>query len=141
MSNLKIDIKTINNYYKNLELDIFYLKGRGVRAKKNFKKGEAVEVAPFIYVDNIDKSEVSNYVFTSLTQTNKFIFPLGFATLYNHSDDPNCEYFLREAQDDNITKQFMIFAAKNEIKKGDELTISYGTNWWKQRQENLKKVE
>ena len=51
---------------------------------------------------------------------------LGHGMLYNHSADPNVEY----VEDDPSTIQFRTLRA---VRKGDELTIDYGEEWWETR--------
>ena len=42
--------------------------------------------------------------------------------MYNHQDEPNMKYYYQNGK--------MIYQAIKPIKAGDELFISYGTNWW-----------
>jgi SET domain-containing protein len=53
---------------------------------------------------------------------------LGFGMLYNHSAEPNLDYF----QEDASTLEFV---AQRPIERGEELTISYGDEWWAARDE------
>jgi SET domain-containing protein len=97
-------------------------KGRGVFATRAFKKGETVEIAPVLSIpeedyDMIACSFLSSYLFT-IGDTNKSALALGYASLYNHSNNCNVEYFLNG----NVA----MFLALRNIKAGEELTIHYG---------------
>ena len=60
--------------------------------------------------------------------------PFGFGSIYNHSDTPNVYWEILSGEH-NIMK----YSSINDIKTGDELTISYGDNYWKNRN-NKKKL-
>ena len=100
--------------------------GRGVFATRRFAEGDAVEVCPTLQVADSDVSGLlGDYVFGSLDD-GEVVLLLGFGMLYNHSASPNLEYFQDEP--DAIT-----FVATRAIKRGEELTIDYGAEWWDQR--------
>lgn len=98
--------------------------GRGIFASKDFTIGEIIEKAPYIE-DQIDKfNGVSrDYVFN--TKDGKVALAFGYASLYNHSDDPNAVWYF---EDDNV-----VIKTRNPIKKGQEIFISYGNDYWKTR--------
>jgi SET domain-containing protein len=55
---------------------------------------------------------------------------LGYGSLYNHSDEPNAEY-THEADD------AYSFMAVRDIAAGEEITISYGDEWWETRSDRF----
>jgi SET domain-containing protein len=99
--------------------------GRGVFALRRFAKGDPVEVCPILEVPEDDVTgQLADYVFSSLTEGNVLLL-LGFGMLYNHSHRANLEY----VQDEDT----MTFLATRTVKRGDELTIDYGEDWWEER--------
>ena len=100
--------------------------GRGVFATRRFAKGETIEACPTVEIADADVSgRLNDYVFTSVTDGDVLLV-LGHGMLYNHSADPNVEY----VQDDPST---IIFRALRKVRRGDELTIDYGEEWWETR--------
>ena len=101
-------------------------RGRGVFATRAFEKGETVEVCPTVEISE-GGGDLADYLFES-TNEGKFLVVLGFGMLYNHSAEPNVDYY----QDDGSTLEFV---ALRRIERGEELTISYGDEWWSARGE------
>jgi len=95
--------------------------GRGVFASQDIKKGQIVEIAPTILLDS-DDSDLIDY--TKLRYhvyeygPKRVCLGLGYASLYNHSDEPNCRF---KTFSDHIK-----FTALGDISKGSELFINYG---------------
>ena len=52
--------------------------------------------------------------------------------IYNHSNHDNAEFYV----EDNI----LVFKASRFIRKGEEIFIHYGINWFKQRNLTVKEV-
>ena len=101
-------------------------RGRGVFATRTFEKGETVEVCPTVEISE-GGGDLADYLFES-TNEGMFLVVLGFGMLYNHSAEPNVDYY----QDDGSTLEFV---ALRRIERGEELTISYGDEWWSARGE------
>ncbi len=101
-------------------------RGRGVFATRTFAEGETVEVCPTVEISE-GGGDLADYLFESTTE-GRFLVVLGFGMLYNHSADPNLDYF----QEDGATLEFV---AQRRIDRGEELTISYGDEWWSARGE------
>lgn len=59
--------------------------------------------------------------------TNFMCLPLGNIGMYNHSDSPNCEFIQMKE-----TGSIGIVTIKN-IKAAEELTVSYGDEWFKKK--------
>jgi SET domain-containing protein len=103
--------------------------GRGVFAGRDFTRGDLIERAPCV----IDKNtcftgEMKNYIFfeNSNPKSKSRLIALGYVSLYNHSNNPSAEYTRFDLNTMDIT-------AVRDIKKGEEIKISYGTNYWKYR--------
>lgn len=58
---------------------------------------------------------------------------LGYGSLYNHADSANIETRF------DYDKLKLTLVAKKDIGKGEELFVSYGENYWKQRERYLTK--
>ena len=101
-------------------------RGRGVFATRTFAEGEIVEVCPTVEIAE-GGGDLADYLFES-TNEGMFLVVLGFGMLYNHSADANLDYY----QGDDATLEFV---ARRRIERGEELTISYGDEWWSARGE------
>ena len=101
-------------------------RGRGVFAARRFREGEVVEVCPTVLVGEDDANGVvRDYVFGA-RQKGKVLLVLGYAMLYNHSDDPNL--FHRSAG-----RMLIEFVALRDIEPDEELTHDYGPEYWADR--------
>lgn len=106
--------------------------GFGVFADKNFRKGEKIEECYFILTGVKDNDPAYDYVFeTKHRRKSALIF--GFGCLYNHSDNANADYVI------NLKTKVATFTADRAIKKGEEIFISYGDEWFSSRDMNEKK--
>ena len=100
--------------------------GRGVFANRNFTTNECIEISPIIRLERDDPaiadshSMVPHFVFTFTEGYEGFA--LGYGSLYNHSYDPNMLYTKDAAQ------QAVVFTARRDIRKGEELTITYNNS-------------
>lgn len=97
--------------------------GFGVFAEKKIKKGEKIEQCYFILSKGGDKG-LEDFYFAA---NRKYAVFLGYGSIYNHSDDPNADYKI------NINKRIATIKASRDIKKGEEILISYGVGWFKSR--------
>ena len=95
-------------------------------ANRTFAEGETVEVCPTVEISE-GGGDLADYLFES-TNEGMFLVVLGFGMLYNHSSEPNLDYF----QENGAA---LAFVAQRQIDKGEELTISYGDEWWSARGE------
>jgi uncharacterized protein len=101
------------------------IRGRGVFATRAFAEGETVEVCPTIEFPVGGADGLGDYVFESTTE-GMLLIALGYGMLYNHSDDPNVDYY-------EDAPGALEFIALRAIEPGEELTISYGEEWWSAR--------
>lgn len=97
--------------------------GYGVFALKNIKKGEKIEECYMIIAKKYDTS-VEDYYFDA---SGKNGLLTGFGMIYNHSDNPNADYVI------SLRKRLATFKAERAIRKGEEIFISYGDEWFSDR--------
>ncbi len=116
-------------YLKSSELGGKY--GRGVFANRDFSSGDIIELAPYIedLNDNF-KGVVRDYIFSKNGDRTISVVAFGFASMYNHKDFPNAKW--------DIGDNYVIIKCIAPIKKGEEIFISYGNQYWKTR-EGLEK--
>jgi uncharacterized protein len=131
-----VDIRSLDRV--PLRIVALGAKGRGVIAERRIEPGEIVERSPVIIVPEadraaVDRSNVGNYIvmWEHGTTANDFgtgkgraAIVLGFASLVNHSDTPNCD-FVRHIE----ALALDLFTVRT-IEAGEELTIDYGTALW-----------
>ncbi len=100
-------------------------KGRGVFARQSIGKGTVIERAPVILVptkevfDTSAEPKLADYVFDWGKDTVAVV--LGYGSLYNHSYQPNAEYY-------DSGRLTQVFTALRDIRKGEEITVNY--NGW-----------
>ena len=108
-------------YYRNKStLD----EGYGMFAKKNIKKNDIIEECTFLRFEdyNVKSTRLKDY---SWSYKKKNIIPLGYCSIINHSYNPNAKVV--------ITNDFLSIIALTNIKKNEEIFISYGSKYWKSR--------
>ena len=117
-----------NIYTKDSNLGGKY--GRGVYANKDFEENEIIELAPYIEDESENfKGIIRDYIFKKSNDKNISVVGFGFASLYNHSDEPNATW--------SVDEKHIIIKATKPIKKEEEIFISYGPGYWKTR--NIEK--
>jgi uncharacterized protein len=99
------------------------LHGYGVFANKTIKKGEKIEECYFILSRGGDKT-LNDFYFDA---KGKYALFTGYGSIYNHSDDANADYTI------NITKRIATIKADRTIRKGEEIFVSYGQEWFTSR--------
>mmetsp|Transcript_93654 Transcript_93654/g.291451 ORF Transcript_93654/g.291451 Transcript_93654/m.291451 type:complete len:264 (+) Transcript_93654:56-847(+) len=115
--------------------------GWGVFAEKDFVEGEVVHESPGRLLRG-NASEVGDDIFEigwdDEDADNLSILGLGFATMHNHADVPNTGV-LWERSERHGGAIVGTFYALRSIKRGEELFISYGDDWWASR--NLNRTD
>lgn len=106
--------------------------GYSVFATEDFRKGDIVEVSPSILQgsDAYGVMTLKDILFQIDREQGIYALVLGNGSLYAASDKPNIEYGW------NKKTQCMYFVAKQPIKRGEELTIDYGDEYWNERLPN-----
>ena len=103
--------------------------GRGVIATEDIAEGETIEVCPILELGAGDTGGLLNDYTVALADGSAGVaLLLGYGSLYNHSDEPNAEYVVEESD-------AYSFVATREIAAGEQITISYGAEWWDSRDE------
>ena len=112
--------------------------GRGVAATRPIKRGEVIERVPVIIVPEsdraaVDVSNVGSYIFMwehgkvgedLYSGKGRAAVVLGYASLINHSADPNCT-FIRY-----IEALAIELIALRDIAAGEELRFDYHMTLW-----------
>jgi len=97
-------------------------KGRGVFACERIPKGTVIERVPIVAIPVREvfgwsrSSKLSEYVFNF--DSASVAVSLGYGSLYNHSYEPNAEYFF-------YGRLVQVFSAIRNISRGEEITINY----------------
>ncbi len=118
----------------NIEIKQTTKKGRGVFAKKNFTKDEVIETCQIITfseedADRIELTFLSNYWFAWRENATEYgALCLGNGSLFNHSKTPNAHVFK------DFENNLIHFIASEDIQIGTEITIKYGTVWFKEEE-------
>jgi len=107
----------IKSYY-NLYVDQSKGRGRGVFTEEDIPKDSLVEISPVIEIINTDENTVK-YIYLSSENTKKYL-SLGYAGLYNHSDEENIHAKINPKNDT------IKITSLRDIKRGEELFINYG---------------
>ena len=104
----------------------------GVFAAQNIKNGELVDQCVgliFRFPDRVRQNNLLNdYIFED-ADTRKSVILLGNGCIYNHANRPNLERYCPHDEDDCVHD----FMALRPIKKGQELFIDYGKDYWTAR--------
>ncbi|KAF4704298.1 hypothetical protein FOZ62_028910, partial [Perkinsus olseni] len=123
--------------------------GLGVFANADVAKGTVVEVCPTLGFTRksisaadstssaVEGTRLEDYVYefpgecSHLNDDRMLYLPLGFGSLYNHSDKPNLRYNVERTIDGRHV--VMVMKATEDIPAGSELCVSYGDQWWWER--------
>lgn len=97
--------------------------GYGVFAGKTIKKGEKIEECYIIISKGGDKT-LDDFYFDA---KGKYAVFTGYGSIYNHANDPNADYTI------NINKRITTIKAARTIRKGEEIYVSYGEEWFTSR--------
>lgn len=104
--------------------------GWGVFASQDIETGEIIEEVPVLELP-INKGEVTSLLidyrfnWPQGVKWDKQVVGLGFASLYNHSNDANA-YWVSD-----LEKNTFKFISNKKISSGDEIFIWYGdVNYW-----------
>lgn len=96
------------------------LSGYGVFAEQDFSKGDLIEECHLIEVGDA----FLNYSFNVKESRS---LALGYGCIYNHAENYNANYKYDK------TLHLMRFKAYRPIKKGEEILINYGAEWFRER--------
>lgn len=105
--------------------------GYGVFAEKTIKKGEIIEEC-YALLTKGDDTFLEDYYFDA---NGKYALLTGFGSIYNHSDEPNADYVISKKN------KLATIKADRTIRKGEEIFVSYGEEWFKSRDIKPKKIK
>jgi SET domain-containing protein len=98
--------------------------GRGVFAKRPFKKGAIIEVCPIMeiplsYLHQNSALILNYYAFMLDKDSDRSMLLLGYGSIYNHAAPSNATCFFEEE------KRVMSISAVRNIARHEEITINY----------------
>lgn len=105
--------------------------GFGVFATKDIPENTIIEECYCLF-SNVNNPSLVNYYF--VTSKKKYAIPTGFGFIYNHSLAPNATYYIDEA------KKIMVVRSNKLIRAHEEIFISYGKNWFDERNISVKRT-
>jgi SET domain-containing protein len=99
-------------------------RGRGVFTTEPISANTTIEIAPVIVVDANDREKLEqtllyDYIFEWGEDHKMAAVALGYISIYNHSNQPNCAY------DMDIENQTISITTLTNIELGAELFINY----------------
>lgn len=109
----------------NIRVKSSSIQGYGVFAAEEIKKGQIIEECYTLFSHSKD---FIDYVFECNGMT---ALVLGYGAIYNHSNSPNASYHF------DTKRMTTTFYALHEIRAGEEITISYGKDWFSTRSLNV----
>ena len=103
------------------------LGGRGVFATAAIAAGEVIERCPYVVLEPGDvDGRLRDYVF-EYDDDGREMLVLGLGSMYNHADRHNASYSHSSDGKD------IVYTADRRIRRGEEILISYGAEWWNSR--------
>jgi uncharacterized protein len=109
---------------RGVRMGIVERHGRGMFAVRKFLKGELIERAPVVAIDekkwpNAAKTILSDYAFDWGEKDEHAAIALGYISIYNHSYSPNAQL------EQMLDELMMEIIAIKDIEQGEEITINY----------------
>jgi hypothetical protein len=106
--------------------------GWGVFAREPIHAGEILEESPFLALPmkNGEASPILidyrfNFPSGSGNAWERQVVVLGFASIYNHSENPNSEWY------SDASRKVFVFRCTRDIEKDEEIFVYYGgQNYW-----------
>jgi SET domain-containing protein len=100
------------------------IEGLGVFARHSIKEGDVIEEAPLILIpedqlSDLTKTRLLEYYFAWGHKFSEAAIGLGFASLYNHSFEPNAKYIK------DVENSVLRFVAIKDIKQDEEIVVNY----------------
>lgn len=104
-------------------------KGNGVFTKISINKDTVIEVSPVIVMTGeerklLDKTLLHDYIFEwKVDNKDMCCMAQGYISVYNHSEEANCEYFM------DYDKETIAIKTVRNITANEELTVNYNGDW------------
>lgn len=98
--------------------------GLGIFARIDIKEGEIIEESPVLLIEedqisDLTKTELRFYYFAWGTGFKQAAIGLGYASLFNHSYEPNARYIK------DMEQQVLRFVTLKDIKREEEIIVNY----------------
>ena len=102
--------------------------GRGVFTTDPIEPGTVVETSPVLVMKAaerklLDQTLLHDYIFEWGDDRERCCMALGYAAVYNHSYNSNCEYEM------DFEQELISIRTVREIAAGEELFINYNGDW------------
>lgn len=101
--------------------------GNGVFARRPIREGALIEECPVLVLRDVPE-ELADYVVDWRPGSGARALPLGYGALYNHADAPNAGW------NTESERGLMVIGALRDIAEGEEILISYGAQWFGERE-------
>lgn len=103
-------------------------KGRGVFTREDIPPMKIIETSSVLVMDAtarklLDQTTLHDYIFEWGIDEDQCCVAWGYISLYNHSYEANCEYFM------DFEKRLITIKTVRKILPGEELTINYNGDW------------
>lgn len=103
-------------------------KGRGVFTREDLPPMKVIETSSVLVMDAaarklLDQTTLHDYIFEWGADENQCCVAWGYISMYNHSYESNCEYFM------DFEKDVISIKTVRKIREGEELTINYNGDW------------
>lgn len=134
----------MSQQHPNLLITHSDIHGRGVFTTKDIGIGEIIEICPVIVmpvnqVALIHATKLHDYYFLWGENEKKCAIVLGYGSIYNHSYDPNAEYY------PNYEEGTLSVFCFKDIEAGEEITVNYNGEpddntllWFDKKEEKRK---
>lgn len=114
-----------------IRFDSSPIHGRGVFATRDIKEGEVIELVPIVLFDRkglAENNKIRDYDIRYDDENSAMM--LGYGAVYNHSFNNSADWMF-------LDDKTMIITANRDIKKGEEIFVNYGSNYWETRSGSL----
>ncbi len=113
---------------QGLYIDVTAAMGRGIFTRQPIPAGTVVEIAPVIVMTReervlLDQTRLHDYIHEWGDQREHCCMALGYAALYNHSYQSNCEYEM------DFEEGVITIRTVRDIAAGEELFVNYNGDW------------
>lgn len=113
--------------------------GWGIEATSFIAENECIESAPLIVyplsmintlfwigqANGMKPQDIILDQYSILFDENNVAIPLGYISLYNHSDNNNAKFVL------DYPNKILSVVSVRDIKNGEQITVNYGDGWFK----------
>lgn len=103
-------------------------RGRGVFSGQDIPPMSVIETSSVLVLDQkarqlLDQTLLHDYIFEWGPQEDECCVAWGYVSLYNHSAEANCEYFM------DYDANLITIKTVRAVRKGEELLINYNGDW------------